>query len=100
MADRMVMAIRDDNDEYKQKHHEACDISHIQRSLARLYGLLHDVTHVPFGHTIEDELHLFKKHDAKDSPRFHRFLGEESPIGKLITKHLFTEGYERFKKNL
>lgn len=98
MADRMVMAIRDDNDEYKRKHPESCNISNVQRCLARLYGLLHDVTHVPFGHTIEDELHLFEKHDAPNSPRFKRFLGEESPIGKLIMKHLSPEDYDRFKK--
>src|ERR1700676_2276068 len=29
------------------------------RLVARLYALVHDVTHIPFGHTIEDELGLF-----------------------------------------
>lgn len=32
--------------------------------LARLGGLLHDLTHVPFGHTIEDDLGILKSHDA------------------------------------
>lgn len=26
-------------------------------------GLLHDVTHIPFGHTLEDERRLFPRHD-------------------------------------
>lgn len=30
--------------------------------------------------------------------RYVNRIVPESPIGKLITKHLFTEGYERFKK--
>lgn len=34
--------------------------------------LLHDVTHVPFGHTLEDERRLFPRHDKGD--RLKRFL--------------------------
>lgn len=31
----------------------------------RLMGLLHDITHAAFGHTLEDEVHVFtEKHDA------------------------------------
>jgi uncharacterized protein len=36
--------------------------------LVRLYGLLHDITHIPFGHTIEDQASLFTRHDD-DLPR-------------------------------
>jgi len=33
-------------------------------------ALLHDITHIPFGHTLEDELQdVYLKHDALDSPR-------------------------------
>lgn len=35
-------------------------------------GLLHDVTHVPFGHTLEDERCLFPRHDK--GSRFGRLL--------------------------
>lgn len=37
--------------------------------LARLTALLHDVTHVPFGHTIEDDLEVLRSHD-KNEARF------------------------------
>lgn len=37
--------------------------------LARLGALLHDICHVPFGHTIEDDLRLLTAHDQGE-PRF------------------------------
>lgn len=38
-------------------------------------ALLHDLTHVPFGHTFEDERRLFERHD-EDRPRLEHFLSE------------------------
>jgi uncharacterized protein len=43
------------------------------RLVARLYALVHDVTHVAFGHTLEDELGIFKNHD-ENVPRLERLL--------------------------
>lgn len=40
------------------------------QQLVRLYGLLHDITHIPFGHTIEDQASLFERHDD-DLPRLN-----------------------------
>ena len=39
--------------------------------LARLGGLLHDLCHIPYGHSIEDELRILEPHD-KNAPRFDR----------------------------
>lgn len=39
-------------------------------------ALLHDVTHVPFGHTLEDERALFPRHDR--GPRLERLLAGEA----------------------
>ncbi len=39
--------------------------------LARLGALLHDLGHIPFGHTLEDDLSFFDSHDA-NRPRYDR----------------------------
>jgi HD superfamily phosphohydrolase len=39
--------------------------------LARLGALLHDLCHVPFGHSIEDDLGILTPHDENEA-RFHR----------------------------
>src|SRR6185369_10845328 len=67
VADRIISTINDRSNKYKQ---ESGRVSDEQRALARLYALLHDVTHVPFGHTVEDELKIFERHDQLRDDRF------------------------------
>lgn len=60
--------------------------------LARLGGLLHDLCHVPFGHTIEDDLGVLKAHDA-NAERFDRLWNELPPdlrneLGDELTTEL------------
>lgn len=43
--------------------------------LARLGSLLHDLGHVPFGHSVEDDLGILRAHDA-NVPRFNHLWGE------------------------
>ncbi len=48
-----------------------------RRKAARVMGLLHDLTHAPFGHTLEDEVQLYpEKHDepARQADAFFRLL--------------------------
>lgn len=45
-------------------------------------ALLHDATHLPYGHTIEDERGLFPRHDA--GPRLERLL--DGPAGRVLRK--------------
>ena len=52
---------------------------------AVLAALLHDLTHVPFGHTFEDERRLLEKHD-RDPARLRHFL-VESEVGDLLDEH-------------
>lgn len=52
---------------------------------AVLAGLLHDVTHVPFGHTFEDERRLMERHD-RDPARI-AYLLRETPLGQKIDLH-------------
>jgi len=43
-------------------------------------GLLHDLGHVPVGHTVEDEFSLFRKHDSLGGPRlFEMLYGPRTP---------------------
>jgi HD superfamily phosphohydrolase len=56
------------------------------RRLARLGALLHDLPHVPFGHTLEDEFKLLRRHDV-NKKRIETLL-VKSEIGRILTKAL------------
>ena len=105
MTDTMITAIREGLNQVDPKNGRSpqrCNITDQQRILARLCGLLHDVTHVPFGHTLEDELRIFDSHDdlnpdvhSEGLARFEQLMGPSSRIGMLIIKHLGNEMYDR-----
>lgn len=60
-------------------------IDHDVLKLARMCALLHDTTHVPFGHILEDEGFLYTRHDMPDeNPRWELFLGSSSEIGQIL----------------
>ena len=82
VVDQMIRSIRTN----EHNSDEERRITREEETLARLYGLLHDVPHVPFGHTIEDELGILERHD-KNKPRIEHFLGETSEIGSIIVKN-------------
>lgn len=90
MAERMVHAITSNTSSLDEERR----ITEVQRVLTRLYALLHDIAHVPFGHTVEDELKLFERHDENPA-RLFRFVGPESEIGTLI-QTLGQDTYNRF----
>ena len=91
IAIRMLDSIR------KNAHNNPSqrDIDDDQEILTRLYALLHDVPHVPYGHTLEDELHIFDRHD-RNSERLDRFFGPESDLGRIIAAKLGEPMHERF----
>jgi HD superfamily phosphohydrolase len=45
-------------------------------------ALLHDITHIPFGHTFEDERRVFARHD--ESPDRVDYFLNSPPIGPLL----------------
>jgi HD superfamily phosphohydrolase len=54
-----------------------------ERRLLRAAALLHDVTHVPFGHNIEDQTGLLPRHDEPE--RFRAVLGD-SELGDELAR--------------
>jgi HD superfamily phosphohydrolase len=90
MADRMVKAIRSNTHSSPDQN----SISDDQEILVRLYALLHDVPHIPYGHTLEDEFNLFLRHD-KNMARIDKLLGTSSTIGATIIKKLGQDMYAR-----
>lgn len=51
--------------------------------LIRVSALLHDISHIPFGHTFEDERKLMKRHDKGD--RF-QLLTTDTKLGDQLDK--------------
>jgi HD superfamily phosphohydrolase len=52
--------------------------------LIRVSALLHDITHIPFGHTLEDERRVLPRHD-KDEERVDYFL-RGSNVGRILKR--------------
>jgi HD superfamily phosphohydrolase len=55
-----------------------------ERNVARSFALLHDVSHAPFGHTLEDELRVFHRHDS-NRDRLKRIFSDDSPLNLLLS---------------
>jgi uncharacterized protein len=64
------------------------------QGLTRMFALLHDITHVPFGHTLEDELHLLRRHDENEA-RLERLV-VRSDVGRTLKQALGQEGFDDF----
>jgi len=57
-------------------------IPEVERQAIALAALAHDVTHIPFGHTFEDERRLLPRHDQSEQ-RYEHFLGD-SELGRVL----------------
>lgn len=90
MTQEMLRAIR----ENPLSAPEEREVSPEQELLARLFALLHDVTHIPFGHILEDEFRIFPRHD-RDEARLDYFLGAGSRIGSILMDALGGDLYAR-----
>ncbi len=72
MAHRIVAALR----------REGVEVGRELEDLVGAGALLHDVTHVPFGHTMEDERRLFPRHDK--GSRLAKLL--DGPLGRALAR--------------
>jgi len=59
-------------------------VSEDDERLIRVAALLHDITHIPFGHTLEDERRVLPRHD-KDEERVDYFL-RGSNVGRILKR--------------
>jgi len=73
MAHRIVQSIR-----------RSRSISADEENVIRVAALLHDITHIPFGHTLEDERRVLPRHD-KDEDRVEYFL-KQSEVGRILMR--------------
>src|SRR5256885_5581835 len=73
MAHRMLESIRRNQ-----------SVSEDEERLIRVSALLHDITHIPFGHTLEDERRVLPRHD-KDEERVDYFL-RQSAAGRILKR--------------
>lgn len=90
MAVEMMRAVRENEHSSEGER----KISPEQEQLARAFALVHDICHIPFGHTLEDESCIFPRHDD-DVDRTEYFLGRGSTIGKILLTYLGSELYDR-----
>jgi HD superfamily phosphohydrolase len=73
MAHRIVSALR-----------RSQPVSSDEETLIRVTALLHDITHIPFGHTLEDERRVLPRHD-EDVARTQYFF-QESSLSRILDR--------------
>ena len=79
LAQRMIEAI---NRSFEQSPRECLGVSDEEARVIRMAALLHDVTHIPFGHNVEDQAGLIHRHDTPY--RYERMLGAGSELGRVL----------------
>lgn len=55
-----------------------------EERVIRVAALLHDITHVPFGHNIEDQAGLAERHDAP--ARYRAMFSKSTEVGRLLAE--------------
>lgn len=84
-AEQLVEVVNRNYDIYKQPH--LMQVGNYQRLLVRTCALLHDLAHMPYGHTIEDEGNL-RVSQWKDSRRVELWLGNEKGSESAMVKQI------------
>ncbi len=80
MTGRLLDAI----DRHAARDTESCHrVQAEERRLLRIAALVHDITHIPFGHNIEDQTGLMERHD--EPARFLALL-TDSEVGAALDK--------------
>lgn len=85
-AERIVQAVNNNT--------ASPDILEPERAIIRLSALLHDLTHIAYGHTLEDEFGLLIRHDHNDVRKQRLLI--KSGIAELVRAAVGQDGYENF----
>jgi HD superfamily phosphohydrolase len=81
MSDRLLDAVN----KHAARDPAGCrEVTEDERRVLRLAALLHDITHIPFGHNIEDQTGLLPRHDRPE--RFHAMLSDGTEIGRALDR--------------
>ena len=79
VAAKMIEAI---NRSFELDPAQCVGIGEEEARVIRIAALVHDITHIPFGHNIEDQDGIFGRHDS--TYRFERMLGTTTAIGRTL----------------
>lgn len=63
---------------------ELIGIAEDESRILRAAALVHDITHIPFGHNIEDQSGILERHDAP--ARFRRMLDAGTGVGRVLER--------------
>ncbi|MEE9127596.1 MAG: HD domain-containing protein, partial [Planctomycetota bacterium] len=78
MTDRLLSAVNKNAERDPQR---CRSVAPEERRILRLAALLHDVTHIPFGHNVEDQTGLLPRHDVPE--RYEAVLGD-TEVGSVL----------------
>jgi hypothetical protein len=81
VTQRMVEAV---NRSAEQHPRECATIAPEEGRVIRMAALVHDVTHIPFGHHVEDQAGLMLRHDSPQ--RFESMLSERTELGRTLAR--------------
>ncbi len=79
LAQRIVDAA---NLSFQEDPRDCLGIGDEELRIIRLAALVHDVTHIPFGHNVEDQAGLVHRHDS--AYRYEAMFAPESDIGRVL----------------
>jgi HD superfamily phosphohydrolase len=79
MAQRMIDAV----DRAHELDPAGClPVGAEEARVIRLAALVHDVTHIPFGHNVEDQAGLMRRHDTPE--RYAAMIGRSTALGRRL----------------
>ncbi len=79
LTERMVDAI---NRNRGLAPRELIGVADDEARILRAAALVHDITHIPYGHSIEDQSGLLERHDSPE--RYLALLGPDTEVGRAL----------------